>query len=203
MQLRIVTDQPWDVTADVLAIPVTPELAFDGPLGELDRRSDGEVRALAAFGELTGKRFATALAGAGALPAGRLLAVGTGPLAELDRETVVHLGATIERRLAGRPVHALAIWIGDLGGALDGGVTAVAELLARGVVEGSFDPAALYRAAPEASPPALDELILVAPGSDAGALAAAAERGVVIGEGTNLARQLANRAANDVSPEVL
>mgnify|MGYP000704280150 CR=1 FL=1 len=50
----------------------------------------------------------------------------------------------------------------------------IAELLARGVVEGSFDPAAQYRAAPEASPPALDQLILVAPEADATALAAAA-----------------------------
>ena len=144
------------------------------------------------------------MAASGELPAGRLLAVGTGPLAELDRETVVHLGATVERRLAGRPVRALAIWLGDLAGALDGGAAAVAELLARGVVEGSFDPAAIYRAAPEASPPALDELILVAPGADA----TAARRGRRArrrssGRATNLTRRLANRAANDVSPEVL
>jgi len=203
MELRVVTDQPWDVTADVLALPVAPEPAFDGALGELDRRSGGELRAQAAFGELTGTRYATAIAAAGDLPAGRLLTVGTGALAELDRETVVRLGATIERRLGGRPVRALAIWIADLAGSLEGGAVAVAELLARGVVEGSFDPAALYRAAPEASPPALDELILVAPGSDAPALALAAQRGVIIGEGTNLTRRLANRAANDVSPQVL
>jgi leucyl aminopeptidase len=46
-------------------------------------------------------------------------------------------------------------------------------------------------------------LILVAPGADAAALKAAAERGIVIGEGANLARRLDNRAANDVTPEVL
>ena len=203
MQLRVVTDQPWDVEADVLAIPVTPDPVFDGPLGELDRRCGGELRAQAAFGELTGTRFATAVAAAGDLPARRLLTVGTGPLGDLDRETVVHLGATIERRLGGRPVRALAIWLADLGGALDGGAAAIAELLARGVVEGSYDPAAQYRAAPEASPPALDQLILVAPGADPTMLAAAAARGVIMGEGSNLARSLANRAANDVSPEVL
>ncbi|MCU0477425.1 MAG: leucyl aminopeptidase [Chloroflexi bacterium] len=203
MQLRVVTDLPWDVAADVLAIPVAPDPAFDGPLGELDRRSGGELRTLAAFGELTGKRYATAVAAAGDLPAGRLLAVGTGPLAELDRETVVHVGATAERRLADRPVRTLAIWLGDLAGALDGGAPVVAELLARGVVEGGFDPSTIYRAAPDAVPPVLDELILVAPGADATALAAAAARGVIIGEGTNLTRRLANRAANDVSPEVL
>ena len=52
MQLRVVTDQPWDVPADVLAIPIVGEPAFDGPLGELNRRSGGELAALAAFGEL-------------------------------------------------------------------------------------------------------------------------------------------------------
>ena len=35
------------------------------------------------------------------------------------------------------------------------------------------------------------------------AIKAAAERGVIIGEGANTARTLSNRAANDVSPEVL
>jgi leucyl aminopeptidase len=203
MHLRIATDQPWDVTADVLAVPVSPDPVFDGPLGELDRRGGGELRAQAAFGELTGARFATALAAAGDLPTRRVLTVGTGPLADVDREAIVHLGATIERRLGGRPVRSLAIWIGDLAGALDGGAAAVAELLARGVVEGSFDPAAQYRAVPEALPPALDELIIVAPGLDATTLRAAAARGVVVGEGTNLTRRLANRAANDVSPQVL
>jgi leucyl aminopeptidase len=203
MHLHVVNDMPWDVAADVLAIPVPPGNSLDGPLDEVDRRSGGELSSQAAFGELADKRFSTVLAGSGELRAGRLLAIRTGPAADVDREAVVHLGAAIERRLSGRPVRSLAIWLGDLGSAIEGGAAAAAELLARGVVEGSFDPAAIYRAAPEASPPALDELILVAPGEDATALAAAAHRGIVIGEGTNLARRLANRAANDVSPEVL
>ena len=70
MQLRVVTDQPWDVEADVLVIPIVGEPSFDGPLDELDRRAGGELRALAEFRELAGKRYATALAPAGELPAG-------------------------------------------------------------------------------------------------------------------------------------
>ena len=46
MQLRVVTDQPWDVPADVLAIPIVGEPAFDGPLGEVDRRVGGELQSL-------------------------------------------------------------------------------------------------------------------------------------------------------------
>lgn len=220
MQLRVVTDQPWDVKVDVLVIPVAADPAFEGPLDELDRRAGGELRALVAFRELTGKRFATSLVSAGELPAGRLVTVGIGDPATLDREAVVRVAASAERRLGGRAVRSMAIWLTPLASAdgLDGDADLAAQLIARGVVEGSYDPKALYRTAGGsgegsgpgrgdwgdiASPPKLDELVLVVPGGDAAAVQAAAERGVVIGEGANYARDLSNRAANDVTPLVL
>jgi hypothetical protein len=67
VHLRVVTDQPWDVRADVLVVPVVTKLAFGGPLGELEGRAGGELKAIAKFGELTGKRYATALASGGEL----------------------------------------------------------------------------------------------------------------------------------------
>jgi leucyl aminopeptidase len=126
-----------------------------------------------------------------------------GDAAGVSRQVVLRIGSAIERRLAGRSVRTLAIWLGDLGHLIDGGEEAAAELLARGVVEGEFEPATIYRPDYKNAPPALDELILVAPGADRAALTKAAERGVIVGEGANLARRLDNRAANDVSPEVL
>ena len=207
MQLRVLSDQPWAVPADVLVLPFVGEPAFDGVLGEIDRRAGGELHVLAGFRELRSERYASVLAAAGQLPVGRLLAIAAGPAAGLDRETAVRLGAAIQRRLAGRPVRRLAIWLGPLAESLDGGEEAAAELAARGVVEGSFDPASLYRTGADAAsalPPVLDELILVLPGTTAVAAAMrAAERGVVIGEGSNLTRRLANRSANDVTPQVL
>ncbi len=203
MHLRIATDQPWDVAADVLAAPFVGEPTFGGALGEIDRRSGGELKALTAFGEVTGKRYNTTLAAAGDLPAGRLLLVGVGEADKLDRETIHRLGATIERRLGGRKVGRLAVWIGDLAGRIDGGAPTVVELLVRGVVEGHYEPKGIYLDTFETAPPVLDELIVVVPDGDALGLAAAAERGRIIGEGANTARTLANRASNDVSPEVL
>jgi leucyl aminopeptidase len=203
VQLRVVTDQPWDVKADVLAIPIVGDPAFDGPLGEIDRRVGGELQALTAFKEVSGKRYWTAVVAPGELPAGRIVTVGAGEAEKLDRETVVRIGASAERRLCGREARSLAIWISPLAAVLEGGASAVAELVARGAVEGSFEPKRLYRDDIEGAPPELDELILVAPGEDAAALTRAAERGVVIGEGTNWARAISNRSANDVTPVVL
>jgi leucyl aminopeptidase len=203
MQLRIVGDNPWEVPADVLAVPFIGEPRFEGALAELDKRTGGELAALAAFGELKAERYGAVLTGAGELRAGRVLAIGAGDADSVSRQVVVRIGSAIERRLAGRNVKTLAVWLGDLGDHLDGGAAAAAELLARGVVEGEFEPATIYRDGYKSAPPALDELILVAPGADAAALKAAAERGIVIGEGANLARRLDNRSANDVTPEVL
>jgi len=203
MQLRVVVDQPWDVAADVLAVPFTGDLALEGVLAEIDRRAGGELAALAAFGELKADRYGSAIAAGGTLRAGRLLAISAGDAESVGRQVVLRIGSAIERRLAGRNVKTLAIWLGDLGDRLDGGAAAAAELLARGVVEGEFEPATIYRPDYKSAPPVLDELILVAPGADAAALQKAAERGAIIGEGANLARRLDNRSANDVSPEVL
>jgi leucyl aminopeptidase len=205
VQPRVVIDQPWDVKADVLVIPIVGEPAFDGPLGELDRRMGGELKALAAFGELRSKRFTSSVASPGDLPAGRVLTISAGEADAIDRQTVLHVGAAAEHRLGGRHARSIAVWLNPLADLLPGGAAAVAELIARGVVEGSFDPKTLYheRADVATAPPALDELILVAPDGDAGTLTRAAERGTIIGEGANHARSLSNRSANDISPEVL
>ncbi|HYL40708.1 MAG TPA: M17 family peptidase N-terminal domain-containing protein, partial [Candidatus Binatus sp.] len=207
MKIRVVTDRPWDVPADVLVVPVLGETSLAGPAAELDRRTGGHLGALVEFGELATRRFATILTGAGTMGedgprVAHLMAVRAGDAAGLDRETVVKVAATAERRLTGRAVKRLAVWLEPLS-ALDGGAVAVAELVARGVVEGGYDPQALYRDEPT-SPPQLDELVLIAPrASSHPEIETAAERGRIIGEGSNLARTLSNRASNDMSPEVL
>ena len=203
MRVRVTTDQPWDVAADVLVIPIVGDPVFEGPLGEIDRRASGELKALVAFGELRTKRFTSSLAAPGGARAARLLTISTGPADGLDRELVVRTGAAAMHRLGGRHLTSVAVWLEPLA-VIEGGAEAVANLVARGVVEGIFDPKTLYADEVPTAPPAIDELILVAPaGADAAALTTAAERGVIMGDGANLARSLANRSANDVSPEVL
>ena len=150
-----------------------------------------------------GKRYASAISSAGEVASGRLLAVGLGDATTLDRESILRVAASAERRLGGRTVKRLAIWITPLIDALDGDAATVAALVARGVVEGSYDPRTIYRDEVPTAPPVLDELILIAPAADAAALTKAAERGIVIAEGANIARTLSNRASNDVSPAVL
>jgi leucyl aminopeptidase len=205
VQLRVVTDQPWDVAADVLVIPFVGEPTFDGPVDELDKRSGGELRALAEIRELRARKWTTAMTRGGELPAKWVVTVSAGESKDVDREAAVRVAATAERRLAGRLVRSMAVWLAPIVDAegFDGDAADAGELVARGVVEGSYDPKALYRPEIESRPPQLEELILIAPSGDKAAVQAAGERGVIIGEGANTARTLANRAANEMYPEVL
>lgn len=204
MQIRIVTARPWEAPADLLVVPVVGEPAFVDELDELDRRSGGELRALQAFGELRAKTFGAALGGPGELPCRRVLVASGGPADAFDREVARRLAASALRRLIGRSVGTVAVWLAPIAAGLGGDDALAAELVARGFVEGGFEPKTIYREDSDAAPPALDELVLIgAPDGDVVALAAGADRGRIIGDGANIARRLANRAANDVTPIVL
>ncbi len=208
MQIRVVIAQPWEAAADLLVVPIVGEPAFTGTLDELDRRAGGELRGLVALGELRSKAYASVLAASGELPAGRLVVVGGGSADGFDRETARRQAASAIRRLAGRSAHTMAYWLDPVAAALGEGLAVAADVVVRGIVEGGFDPKTIYLDNADAAPPALDELLLVtadaaAAAGAADAIAVAAERGRIMGEGANIARRLANRAANDVSPQVL
>ncbi len=202
MRSRVVSDQPWEVQAEILVIPVVGEPSLDGPLGEIDRRTAGEIRTLVELGEFSGRRYGTALGAAGELPVRRILLVAAGDPETIDRRVVRNLAAAVERRLSGWHIGRLAFWLGDLGERV-GGAAVAAELVVRGLVEGSYEPRSIYTEGVPTAPPVLDDVAIVAPGILDPAVAQGVERGRIIGEGANEARTLANRAANDVSPAVL
>ena len=207
MQIRVVSDQPWSVRADVLAVPITSDEPAepDAPtLAELDRRLDGAIGDYRRFGEIDASPYRTALLRGRDLGAAWVLAAGAGASEALDAVVAYRFAASLERRLAGRRVTSLAVWLPAVLRARPGLSAAdLAMLVARGVVEGAYDPALLYRTDYTEAPPQLGELVLIAPGADVGALQAAAARGMTIGEGARIARDLANRASNDVSPAAL
>jgi len=204
MQTRVVVAQPWEVEADVLAVPVPKDGAPSALHAELDRRLDGTLTDLRAIGEQKGSAWTGALVRGRELGAAWVLTMGIGASDGFDRVASVRLGAAVERRLTGRAVRRLAIWLpAELLTGEGREAAATVELVVRGAVEGSAEPSTIYRDNVESLPPTLDELVIVVAEGDASALAAAADRGRIIGEGTNRTRRLAQRAANDVSPEVL
>jgi len=204
MQTRVTDRQPWDVEADLLVVPIRADGEPDAAAAELDRRLEGALADYRTLGEQVGKAHAATIVRGRDMGVQWVMALGIGKLAEFDRLAALRFGAAAERRLGGRHVERVAVWLpAALAGHDDLDERILAELVTRGVVEGMHDPSTIYRDDIETAPPALVELTLVMPDADMAAMATAAERGRVIGEGTNRARHLSQRAANDVSPEVL
>jgi leucyl aminopeptidase len=192
MRFRAVTTPPAEVQADVLAVPIYKEDAdLAGDLAELDTASGGAIRAAIDWGEFNAVEHASALIDGGALPVGRLLLLngagrGRGPW------RARRLAAAATRRLNGRGATTLALWLRDEEG--DDEWAAAAS----GAVAGTYRPTDVYGRVrdTEAMRRSVEEVICVG-----GASQEALDRGAAIGEGLAFGRDLANRSANDLTPE--
>ncbi len=203
MRLNIVDRLPWDVAADVLAVSVPATAEMPEYLAEIDRRLDGALAALRQVGAITGSLWEARLIPARDMGVRFVLAIGVGDSVGVDHLRARRLGSLVMRSLAGCEVRSLALHLPvELTGSGEQQAEAV-ELITRGIVEGVADPSSIYREASDKRPPVLDSCTLVLETGDPATLAARAERGRIIGEGGVRTRQLAQRAGNDVSPEVL
>jgi len=204
MRLNVESSFPWDIEADVLVITVPSGAEMPEYLSEVDRRLGGALGALRDLGAIKGTLWETRLIPATEMGVRFVLAVGVADGRKIDRQGAARLGAVIVRSLTGCDVRRLAVHIPDQlvgrGGALQ---AAVVELITRGLVEGAAEPATIYGDPDDRLPPALDECTFTLESGDLDELHIRAERGQIIGDGSNRTRRLAQRAANDVSPEVL
>ncbi|HET9360424.1 MAG TPA: M17 family peptidase N-terminal domain-containing protein, partial [Vicinamibacterales bacterium] len=183
-----------EVDADLLVIPsFSDDDLADEP--DLDRASGGEVARARSRGELKGKPYeviATTLSG---WKTSRAVLVGAGPRADvtadhLRRIAIIGGLAARQRRLA-----RVAIAFRPVAG-----VTPIvaAQVLAEGGVIANFEAA--YRKTDQPST-WLEHVEVRIAGSHAGAQEAL-DRGRVLGEYTNQARELANAPGNELTPRV-
>ena len=204
MRLNVDSVYPWDIEADVLVVPVPSDIELPEYLAEIDRRLGGAIEELRQLGAIKGALWENRLIPAHEMGVRFVLAIGVGDGKGIGRLGALRLGAVMVRRLVGCDVRHLAVHVPDQlierGGAK---AAAVIELLTRGLVEGAAEPATIYRDPDDKLPPALDACTFVVESGDVDEFLLRAERGQIIGEGGNRTRRLAQRAGNDVSPEVL
>ena len=191
MRLRAISSPPAAVEADILAVPIyKDDTELIGDLGELDAAAGGAIRDAIAWGEFNLLEHASALVDAGDLPVGRLLLL-NGGVRGRGSFRARRLAAVATRRLNGRGASTMALWLRD--GEDDDAWTAAAA----GAIAGTYRSTAIYGRVrdTEAMNRSVDEVLFV------GASQAAIDRGAIIGEGIAFGRDLANRSANDLSPE--
>ncbi|HEX6140962.1 MAG TPA: leucyl aminopeptidase [Candidatus Limnocylindria bacterium] len=194
MRFSAESASPASVQADVLVVPIYREdREMGGDLAELDAASGGVISGAIEWGEFNIVEHYTALLDGGGTAADRILLVngvrrGRGPW------RARRIASTATRRLQGKGVKRMALWLRD-GEDSDGYTAAVV-----GALQGAYRPYAYYGRVrdTEAMLRSVEEVALVGEGApDAATLARAAH----IAEGVEWGRTLANRAANDLYPE--
>ena len=194
MRLRAETTDPAATAADVLVVPIYREdKEITGDLAALDDATGGRISAAIDWGEFNILEHYTALFEAGPIAADRILLVngirrGRGPW------RTRRIASTATRRLQGHGVERMALWLRD--GEDDDGFTAAAV----GALQGTYRPYAHYgrvRDTP-AMLRSVEEVVLIGenvPGQQV------LDRALVLAEGVEFGRTLANRASNDLYPE--
>ena len=205
MEIEVTTGGWASLDVQALAVPIFKDEKPDaGVPGELDAATGGMLRAVIESGELTGKEGETALvhldfaqpnAGGGSR-ATRLLLIGVGAREDYLVPQIAQAAGAAARLLRGKNFKTIAF---VPRGEEDASVAAVAASV-EGAQTALFD-ADKYRTI-EREERNIERFVVVASGDDA-ELNRAAERGRIIGEGINFARDLANEPGAHMTPTIL
>lgn len=196
MQIELATEPYSKLQADALITYLFDNGGkLDGALAEIDREMNGRLGSLAASGELTGKtlefvllHFPTGLA------AQRLLLVGAGKKDKFVASDLRKIAGAALRHLKSRGVKKLIFLTQE--GERD---SAAAQAVTEGLIVADFE-SDKYRT--ERKKGEIQSVALA--GFDSGAdLTAAIERGRIIAESQNWARDLINEPSNRLTPRLL
>ena len=198
--IRLVTGNAASVETDLVVVPVFDGEAIGDAIPDLDAATGGEASRATASGEFKGRFgdfFLTPARHAG-WKAARAALAGAGKREQFDLERLRKLAAASGLMARERRIARVAF--------TSRGPFAPAEAV-QAIVEGlilagfSVDR---YKTADRLGPPATELTVVAEPGdASARTLDAAVERGIVLGESSNLARELANEPSNVLTPRVL
>ena len=194
--IRFVTTGPESVDTDLLVVPVFDGEALAGAFPALDAATDGEIGRATDSGEIRGRLyefFVTPLAAG--WQARRVAVAGSGKAADFDTERLRKVATAAALLARGRRLSRVAFLLRGSLPAADA-VQAIAE----GLMLSAFS-VDQYKSGERFGPPA-SELLVVAPGQRDAALERAVERGRVLGDASNFARELANEPSNVLTPRV-
>jgi leucyl aminopeptidase len=194
MRFRAESTNPAAVEADVLAVPIYKEdKELSGDLAELDAATGGVISQAIEWGEFNIVEHYTALVDGGSIAARRILLL-NGVRRGRGAWRARRMASTATRRLQGRGVERMALWLRD-GEGEDGYVAA-----AVGAMQGTYRPHAYYGRVrdTQAMLRSVAEVVLIGEGTPD---QATLDRAVHMAEGVEFGRSLANRAANDLYPE--
>jgi len=195
-----IESQPYAfIQADALVTYVFDKTdKLDGVLGDIDRSMDGHLAALVESGELSGKALEFVLVHfPQGLEATRLLLVGAGKPGKFDTADLRKIAGAALRQLKSRGVKKIAFLARE-----DERGPAEAQAVMEGFICGDFE-SDKYRTEKK-NHREIQSVSLVGFDSEAeSTVADAVERGRIIAESQNFARELINEPSNRLTPRML
>jgi leucyl aminopeptidase len=191
----VTTRQAREIDADLVVVPVFEEDDL-GDIADLDAASGGEINRARGRGEFKGKLFDVFSVQVRDWKTSRIVLVGAGSRADftpdrLRRIAVVGGLVARQRRLTRvAMLHRAGTTIAPQG---------AAQVLAEGAVLANFEGAS-YKTGDH--PRGWLENVELQVGGSSAAVEQAAERGRILGESSNTARELANEPGNTLTPRV-
>ncbi|MCA9110144.1 MAG: leucyl aminopeptidase [Planctomycetaceae bacterium] len=199
MESRVIMEPLASVSADWLIVGVTEGAGLKKQLVPLDEAIGGQITRLRESGDVTGKLGETLIVpDAPGIAATRLLIIGLGDEAKLDRSSLRKAFTTAALQVSRQPKRTLACAIPEIDRDLLS-LEAVAQEMATSLTVGCVGPG-VYQSDPGRHAFA-SVTYLVPDGSATKEIETAVGVGHTLGDAVNLVRELVNRTAADVYPE--
>ena len=207
MEIRVEQGNITQVAADAVIVNLFEGVTQPGgATGAMDARIGGLIRRLIAAGEFKGRLNETAVLHVGeGFPFRKVVVVGLGKSSEFDAERVRQVSATAAQTAAKGNVKTIATIVHGAGiGGLD--VFTAAQSVAEGTLLGlyRYDKYKSKKENGEGQAGRPEQVVIVE--TDAGKLdtiRAGVQRGVILAEATNWARDLVNAPGNELTPSEL
>ncbi|MCX7616766.1 leucyl aminopeptidase [Tepidiforma sp.] len=204
MKVRVEQGDIARYGADALVVNLFEGVtAPGGGTGAVDAALGGAISQVIAAGDLRGKSGElVTIHTLGKIPAPRVLVAGLGSREGFDIDAVRNLAANVARALRRPGIKRAATLAHGAGiGGLD--PEACAQAIAEGAILGSYR-FLKHKSASDEERAELEELVIVEhDGAKVPAMQRAAERGSILAEATNIARDWANEPSNHLTPTMM
>jgi leucyl aminopeptidase len=184
-----------DLDADLLVIPVFEDDDLADEAG-LDEATGGEMAAARARGEFKGKAYDVFVTPLRGWKASRVALIGIGARKDFSADKLRRAAATGGLAARQRRVTRLAV-VHRSGTPVT--PDRAAQVMAEGVILANFDGAPYKTTEP---PRVWLDSVQLRVGGESAAIEQALERGRVLGEASNLARELCNEPGNNLTPRI-
>ena len=206
--VSLVTSAPADVDTDLIIFPIVEGEPFVQAVAGLSEAAAGAIDRALASKEIQGKAYEVFLTPVvTGWRATRIALVGVGPAADVTLERIRRVATAAALSARQRRVARIAfvhrVLGRDTARAYD--TADAVQVITEGLMLATFS-GDQYKSKDRGGPPP-DQMLVVVPPGDAGELSASAleravERGRILGESSNLARELSNEPANILTPSV-